>query len=311
MERLGVQRLDLVCLTHPHEDHFAGLAQVMQYFTSEGRTVGTFCDSGVEPKQIATLMRRRHSPSSVVTEFERLYRFVYNLMDAGRIRYFMANENSSPLIEVGDRIRLVPVGPRPDVLSRAIRDVVSAGRMRKDLNRISVVLALSVQGENSTFDALLAADTDSEGCNSALKRFAEVTRGDGRLDVVKVSHHGSADSHFRSRICGHRKSLGATPAVISAASFDVLPDREVLADFLRCGWTVLLTAKRVAPTKHFALELSGRGRGGFGVQTHDIQVTWREADGTKWSPDEARVDAMELPNYGSARGVVISAAPPS
>jgi beta-lactamase superfamily II metal-dependent hydrolase len=303
-KQLQIRRLDLVCLTHPHEDHYSGLDEVIRYFTSDGRSVGTFCDSGVEPKQIAVLMRRRGSVKSAVTEFERLYRRIYNLIDAKQIRYFMANENSSPLIEVGDRIQILPVGPRPDVLSQATREVVSLGNIRKDLNRISVVLALSVRGDTKCFDALLTADTDSDGCNSALARCSAVrskanpSRG---FDMVKVPHHGSADSHLGSEIISHRKEAEDSLAVISAGSFDVLPDREVMGDFLQGGWTVLLTKKRSARVTQFAVELSSRSKQTFGVQCQDIQILWRESIGTKWEPAGARVHTGELSNYDSVR----------
>ncbi len=302
VEQLQIRRLDLVCLSHPHEDHYTGLAEVMQYFTSEGRTVGTFCDSGVEPRQIQQIMRRRRFPASAVTEFERLYRFVYKLIENNRVRYFRADENRSPLVEVGDRIRLIPIGPRPEVVSEAVRDVVSEGKIRRDLNRVSVVLGLNVRGNDRSFDALLAADTDSEGCNNALNRYAVVRNGSGHqpaLDMVKVSHHGSGDSHRGSRICGHRKDIGVALAVISAGSFDVLPDREVMRDFLQAGWTVLLTEKRITRAPQLAVELSGRGRGGLGVRSQNIWITWREEQGTRWEPPEARVDREELSHYES------------
>jgi len=302
VERLHIQRLDLVCLTHPHDDHYTGLVDIVRYFTSGGRSIGTFCDSGVEPKQVATLMRRRRLPKSAVMEFERLYHCLYELIDAKQVRYFIASENSSPVIEVGDHIQIIPVGPRPDALSRAVRDVASTGKIRKDLNRISVVLALSIRAKAKSFDALLAADTDSEGCNSALRRYAAIKARGGEgcsFDMVKVPHHGSAHSHCGSEICKYRKEADVALATISAGAFDVLPDREVMRDFLQRGWTVLLTTKRVALGKQFAVELSGRSQRSIGVQSQNIRITWQEVHGTRWEPAEARVDVSELSNYMS------------
>jgi beta-lactamase superfamily II metal-dependent hydrolase len=302
VERLEIRRLDLVCLTHPHDDHYSGMAEVVRYFTSNGRSIGTFCDSGVEPKQIATLMRRRRLPKSTVTEFEQLYRCLYELIDSRQVRYFMASENSSPFIEVGNHIQITPLGPRPEALSQALRDVASAGKIRKDLNRISVVLVLNVQGKTKSFDALLAADTDSEGCNSALKRYAAIKAQESAgctFDLVKVPHHGSAYSHCGSEICRYRKEDDVALAAISAGPFDALPDREVMRDYLQYGWTVLLTTKRGVPCRQLAVELSGRRQRVSEVQGQSIRITWQEDRGTRWEPAQARVCPDELPNYKS------------
>ena len=62
--------------------------------------------------------------------------------------------------------------------------------------------------------------------------------------MVKVAHHGSLDSHRGSTVCRCHKTQGECVAAISTGDFDVLPDREVLQDFLDNDWTVILTTKR-------------------------------------------------------------------
>lgn len=124
-----------------------------------------------------------------------------------------------------------------------------------------------------------------------------------RLDLVCLTHphDGSLDSHAGSDVCKHKKTNTETVAAISAGPFDVLPDREVLKDFIRHDWTVLLTTKRMPTRRQYALELSGKPVGGaMNVQAQNITLTWTEDEGLLWSPAEARVSAEELSNYQTA-----------
>src|SRR4051794_16708149 len=49
IDGLGIKKLDLVCLTHAHRDHFHGMLQVVEHFTKPGKSIGYYCDSGVDP----------------------------------------------------------------------------------------------------------------------------------------------------------------------------------------------------------------------------------------------------------------------
>jgi beta-lactamase superfamily II metal-dependent hydrolase len=302
---LGIERLDLVCLTHPHDDHYTGMADVLRYFSSSGRSVGVFCD-GVEPKEIQTLLRRRFRPQSSIQEYERLYQYVDQLVDSGRVKYFRADANSTPIIasENGHEMELMPVGPRPEIARQAVRQLVSSGKIRADLNRLSIVLALVVRFPEGGFDALLAADTDAEGFLAALSCLQGRIKAPAspRFDVVKVAHHGSLDSHQGSTVCKCHKIEGECVAAISTGHFDVLPDREVLQDFLDNDWTVILTTKRLKPLPSYALELSGRSaRDNIAVQPRNLKIEWSENEGLAWYPPESRVDTAEMTNYQTIR----------
>lgn len=48
LEAWGVKRLDLLVLTHPHADHYRGLASIAEHFSTDGRTLGYFADPGLD-----------------------------------------------------------------------------------------------------------------------------------------------------------------------------------------------------------------------------------------------------------------------
>jgi hypothetical protein len=90
--------------------------------------------------------------------------------------------------------------------------------------------------------------------------------------------------------------------VCVGSDYEVLPDRSVLADFLRHGWRVLVTTKRIAsskPTTNRPLELAGRKTTPYYTDSHDLHITWSESSGLVFEPSKAELVAEELFNYQS------------
>ena len=121
--KLGIRRIEAICLTHAHEDHYLGMADVIEYFTSDGRTIGAFWDSGISSKEILTLMRRRNRPRSSVSEFERFDNMLGTLIQNRTVGYRRADANSQPLLtsQDGEAIQLLAIGPEADVLRKSAR----------------------------------------------------------------------------------------------------------------------------------------------------------------------------------------------
>ena len=203
----------------------------------------------------------------------------------------------------------MPIGPNPATARRLLRSFArrtgASLRIREDLNLISLVLVLRMRGA-LTCDALLVGDTDGPGLNQALQALNDYDAGAPcEFDFLKVAHHGSLDSHRDSKICSTRRTKGDAVAAISTGTdYDVLPDREVMADFINCGWKVLITTKRVErEPRDRALDLATRGGrtpATYSPVTNTIVVKWTEQDGFSWTPPEAEVKREELSNYSSA-----------
>ena len=47
-----INRLDYIFQTHPDTDHFHGMVEVLDYFTSNDRTVGWWCDGGLNSRDV-------------------------------------------------------------------------------------------------------------------------------------------------------------------------------------------------------------------------------------------------------------------
>ena len=212
IQELGVEQLEVLCLTHPHQDHYLGMEKVVEYFTTNGRSINTFCDTGLHPILIIKILKRvRLATPARIREYERLYQKMSALMKAGVVRDFPGNDTTRPIPGFTADVRLVLVGPSAARLRENALVAVEEGRvtsrLRDQLNRLSLVLALQVRSESKSFDALLAADTDGAGFNGACETLREGNGSEttSEFDLVKVAHHGSHDSHQNSLVVSARK----------------------------------------------------------------------------------------------------------
>jgi len=146
------RRLDVLVLTHPHEDHLAGLLPALERFE-----VGAVIDPGRaydNPSYPRFLALAAHEPDAVVRQ-----------------------ARAGDVIRLGPAARLRVLYPGPDDLAAALPE--------DDINNASVVLLL----ESGGFRALLTGDAEAPVERLLLERGLL-----GRVDVLKVGHHGSDSS---------------------------------------------------------------------------------------------------------------------
>lgn len=296
IDQLGLNHLHAICLTHPHEDHYTGMEAVVDYFSTSGRSIGVFCDCGTEPREILTFLKRRNRPKNAIREYERLYLKVFGLIRSKAIDYIRADENTCSVLKA-EGVDVLPVGPKPEIARLSVVDSTLSGKIRTDLNKLSVVLSLVVReaDANFPFKALLAADTDADGFRAAVAKLNERFGQTFLFDFIKVAHHGSLHSHRGSNVCSLKTTSGEAVAAISCGCFDVLPDQKVLQEFLAAKWQVLLTSKLTSGPS-LPMALFGQGNG-VSKQCYDLSVRWSAAKGLSWSPPEAILRADELALY--------------
>ncbi|UCE60232.1 MAG: hypothetical protein JSU63_00495 [Phycisphaerales bacterium] len=292
-----IERLDYVVQTHPDLDHFDGMTEVLTYFTSKKRSVGYWCDGGVNPQQIQALV----FPDSITKKrYAALHRTVDEFLGAGTFDYHELKEGHQPVYpkEYKGQVELYPIAPNAQ-RNRTIQRG-NAARMAENpaaklaSNELSVVLVLHVQGGDEYCNILLAADADKEATDLALKAWkaeAEELNCDAGFDAIKIPHHGSGeeDSYSPDLCRVRREDVDNTAAVVSAGRREGLPSGRVLSDYLDEGWTILITTTRHAPGAFDRpMELADRGEGReITFMRHDIRVTWSPDEGLEWGPPEA------------------------
>lgn len=305
LENRGIRRIELVCLSHPHGDHFRGMARVLEYFSHEGREIGAFCDSGLDPRQICGLLQKSDTVSpGEFEEYCKLWMTVEKLRTRG-LKYVRVDKNTKPLLRSRETpSELIPCGPDPSVHLDQQMKTLRYGGVRCDLNRISLVLLYKCMTGKGYRYFLFPGDASAGDLDAAVEELAcEEFSGLGKpaFDGVKVPHHGSPTS-LSERLLRSGSPAGSPVAAFSVGTRCGLPDRRVLQRYLEEKWSVLLTTRRTLGRRSNGfLEVSNRGRGRTETtRTHDIQIKISDSGKVEYSPDEARIGSAELPNYESA-----------
>jgi hypothetical protein len=302
LEQRKIKRLEYIVLTHPDIDHFLGMTDVLRYFTSDGRSVGAWCDSGPNSQQVRDLQ-----DSLSRGRYHELQKLLDELDEKKQIVFHPVDRNGCEIGPQGfeGQVDLVPIAPDPSELRsrfrRGVRRLPANFATTLAANPLSVVLVLCINDNGRYFHLLLGADPEADGLEAALgvwvKR-ATAKRRPQTLNAVKVPHHGSPGSHCHAlcQIIGISQEVKV--AVVSAGMRPLLPERSVLADYLSCNWTLLITTTRGVRRQrtHFS-SLIAKKPSSFATGQYDIQLSWSSAEGLRWRPPESQVVQADLASY--------------
>ena len=216
---LGINKLDVLVLTHPHGDHVGGLAAVVR-----AQEVGTVLDGTTLPY-----------PSPAYAQFLALVR-------QKRIPYARAARGMS--LDMGDGVTLRVLNPPP---SPAFGTAAVYGTGTDDAAINNYSAGLLVQYGRTRFVLTGDAETEAEGVMLD-------THGDLACDVLKAGHHGSKNAtgddwlaRLQPRLavisCGRHNRFGH-PAPSTLARLDAhgvqtfRTDRQGAITFVSDGHTV-------------------------------------------------------------------------
>ncbi len=153
---LGINRLDVLILTHPHGDHVGGLSAVLR-----AQEVGTILDGTTLPY-----------PSPAYTEF-------LGLVHAKQIPYGWAVRGIR--LDMGDGVHLHVLNP-PAGAAYGSQAAYGTGTDDATINNYSV--GLLVEYGRTRF--VLTGDAQTEAEHSMLDAHADLS-----CDVLKAGHHGA------------------------------------------------------------------------------------------------------------------------
>jgi len=304
-----IPRLDWIFQTHPDYDHFHGMVQVLDYFTSDGRTVGYWCDSGLTVPHIQSLVRWWSNTSR--KRYKQLQAHLDDLDDRSALKFVELNDRVEPISPAGYEggIDFFPIGPSATLKRRTARaDLARLGRdpqAKVETNELSVVLALCMAEGDAQCNALLPGDAGPVALPEALaawrSRGQEHGHSDG-FDVVKIPHHGSLRTHVPEVCKAKRVEASDRVAAVSASGSEAHPDREVLRDYVTEGWTVMATMPRVRdrPSDSPAWLADRSSVPKPTTDRHLIEISWTSTKGLDWKPPQAVVDPDRVDLYETA-----------
>ena len=303
LDELGILRFEIVCLSHPDKDHYSGMREVLERFTTSPRSVGTFCDSGF------TVKLKEIKDRNISSELQGLYKAVLKLVKKGKIKYLAAinSEDGRPRQLWGDSLKIV--SPNGSEIQLANLASVVEGRSFST-NDFSLVIILELRDRNG-FRGLLTADAGAYQLRKALNQYKKHFKYSSLLfDFAKISHHGSWHSHLGSPVARCIKNKGNSVAAVSSSSRSANhPCREVLQAYLDMGWNVFDTGKRGFFNQSLDQESSDTLLSLIAwtdaVESQfDVHCHWDTDSGISAKPTEAQVTISHLPLYPS-RGLKV------
>jgi len=302
-EDLRIKTLDYVVLTHADSDHYVGMADVLEYFSTHPRAVRFYCDSGANHEHVIKLLEARQTPVDEVSEYARLITTVNKLQDNGKLDRHWLNNQTATIRIAGQRkgFSLVLVGPAVAALARAQdRALLKLGGL-PDINELSIVLVVQLVTRLTSCRMFLPGDMEGYGMKLALQRWD--THPDNvdsvtTFDVIKAPHHGSVNGH-EVELADRISRRGRSVLNISCGISYDLPSRKVIADYLDRGWRVYCTTPRLAQLKASnALQgIHARGKKSGSRASYDLNVSARPVLGLKVGPSAAEVKRAHLGAY--------------
>jgi beta-lactamase superfamily II metal-dependent hydrolase len=282
----GVERLDFLCLTHPHDDHFLGMAKLIDEFRpKEFWRFGALSHEHIK-KYLAYLHIKAKATKN--TELERSSKALMAIFERARngarngtirIRRATARMNLSfgeSSVPRAVAIEcLAPTGNQIELYESAILNCVGAdGRVATQLphsrhNRVSMVLRIT----HGAAQIILGGDLEDSGWKDVLAEF-----GGAPLfaSVVKVSHHGSTNGYCE-HLWEHFSGGRAPIAVITPYHRFELPRPDAIKHISRYAQAIYTTCvprsePAQASTKHRApVESRLALRETFGARTAPVE----------------------------------------
>lgn len=305
IEENNVKTFDFIFQTHPDRDHYHGMQAVIEHFIGRGEKIAYYIDTGLNARRARDLIKGGPGDSA---EYESLQNNLEEWVKAGQLHWGELTAQFMSFVPRGylGQIELVPIGPDPGdkrrIMTSGLRQLKTRPKARLEANELSLVIVLAVKINDKTLNVLLGADAGVKSLDHALgywKQYAQETGRDSGFDAIKIPHHGSIKSHVPGLCQMKRQGEDAGTAAVSAGTRRVLPDREVLRDYLLNGWKVMATTTRVgASVNSLPMMLSDRGKPDEGeVVRHTIRLSWTPESGLLSEPDSANISIDELTQY--------------
>jgi hypothetical protein len=246
----GVDKLEFLCLTHPHDDHYRGMSQILETFPVEYFWYFG-AQSAAHFKQLVNYLRHEairtgyQEAIDAGDEYTRIWSLVQVGRKAGKMR-LKASRPGIPLypiptdLDAGFQIvGLAPSDNQAHDYHQAFAICFDdQGRFRERLphshhNRISVGLRVKFGATR----IILGGDVEKPGWLDVMQEVREV---DLAAHLVKVSHHGSENGYCEglwSRFSTERKPF----AVVTSYAAQNLPNGRALEHIGGYALSILFT----------------------------------------------------------------------
>lgn len=167
LRRIGVKRIDVLVLTHPHEDHCGGATSLVRHFPVGLALVSPVSEPSGRDDSVTTTGEGTKSGETgdISSSYIALLRSMY--AEGIPVRYAAAD----------DTLRL-----ESDLEIEVLAPVETTGETKPNLNNKSLVLKITFGRRSFIFTGDVEIDAQEE----LIRREAEL-----KADILKIPHHGS------------------------------------------------------------------------------------------------------------------------
>ena len=160
LEEIGVKRVNLLILTHPHQDHFGGIAKILCNFK-----VDKIITTEIPSKTDMTLIERFHlyKCNYIIAKFNLINRY-------SKVESFKSDDGKLKSLSIGD-VKFKFLGPIKEY---------------NDINNNSLVFKMTYKNTS----VLFTGDIEKEAELDLVETYGDQLK----VDILKLSHHGSHTS---------------------------------------------------------------------------------------------------------------------
>lgn len=243
LEELGVESLSFVALTHPHKDHYSGLATIIDRYKNRINTIYTYPLDKAHDRLKKLLLRYRASASTDSNEIS------HNALEF--VRTIMAIVAASQAgtdwrTPLGDYSQIAAVGMAPDVeiftllphakVKGSYYTSIDNGSLepeRRADNELSLAFLIKYKGHK----IILGGDASRSGWLEHSKYLQDIMSTHDS-SASKLPHHGSridCDSHVLDTIYTTVGSEEKLKIALISANGQTHPNHSVLDDLVSRG----------------------------------------------------------------------------
>lgn len=261
----GVTKLHFLALTHPHEDHFAGMDEIVEYFSSLDGIQEFWRYPGIDAKHLFPLLEmrsksvpepRRSRQLAAVGGLKKTFLLLGELIKGKKTELKTAVLGMELLRSEAHDLEIRAISPPGSMSAEAeqvLADAISSKTSRVkapdwDLNKLSFAL----QVRESGIEAVLGGDTPAASWEDCISS-SSWRRCEAR--VLKCPHHGSTKDN-KDSILDQLHSHGSGLAVLTRYSPSRLPRASALNNLPNRFARVLVLGEEVLkPSKPGAVRL--------------------------------------------------------
>jgi len=222
-----------ICLTHPHEDHYKGMLEILEFFDKGRRKIKKFWHFGLD-KDTLKCITSKHIRKKRPNELWQLNTFIFKKKHRPKIDFDYFSKNWYCIL--GSKRGKITIKALSLISEKIVEEFKRIrGKTNLKKNRLSVALVVMFGNKKIKRSILLGSDTDADSWNEILQKWKEYCNTEGinkKFDFIKVSHHGSKDGNIKELWNNFTKG-NETVAVISTGCKGEMPHPDTIETILR------------------------------------------------------------------------------